>query len=214
MESIWQQINHEAAQVVQRIQSSMVRIVGDDGGIGAGVIWRSDGIIVTNAHVAMGARRSALIVQLSDGSRLEVRVLAADPDKDLAVLAADADGLEAVQAGESGELLAGHWAMALGHPWGITDALTAGIVIGHGADLPEVNDGRQWLALDMQMRPGHSGGPLFDTQGQVIGLNTMIRGPEVSFAIPVDVVKAFVESVLLTHDQQSPATMLETPVVV
>jgi len=86
--------------------------------------------------------------------------------------------------------------MAAGHPWGVVDALTGGVVIGMGANLPEQFDDREWLALDMKMRPGHSGGPLVNSAGQLVGINTLIRGPEVSFAIPVHVVKAFLKDSL------------------
>jgi len=78
----------------------------------------------------------------------------------------------------------------------VRDAMTAGVVIGAGADLPEMRPGREWIALNLTLRPGHSGGPLVDTDGRLLGVNTMITGPEVGFAIPVHVVKGFLKSTL------------------
>ena len=103
--------------------------------------------------------------------------------------------LPAIQVGRSRDLLPGQWLMALGHPWGVPDALTAGIVIGTGRELPQMN-GRDWLALDMAMRPGHSGGPVFTPQGEMVGINTLITGPQVSFAVPVDAATLFLKESL------------------
>lgn len=201
MTAIWQQINDQAAETVGQVQAGLVQIIGDDGGIGAGVIWREDGLIVTNAHVVLAPHRGTLYIQLADNRRYQAAILATDPQRDLALVKIAADNLPTIQSGASSDLQVGEWLMALGHPWGVQDALTAGIVIGKGSDLPEVGDGREWLALDMQMRPGHSGGALFNSFGHLIGINTMIRGPEVSFAVPVDTVKAFVEEALATAAQ-------------
>jgi S1-C subfamily serine protease len=86
--------------------------------------------------------------------------------------------------------------MALGHPWGVQGAATSGIVIGKGTNLPEMPPGRDWIALSLHLRPGHSGGPLLNADGALIGINTMITGPDVGFAIPVDTVKFFLRQAL------------------
>ena len=116
-------------------------------------------------------------------------------DQDIAALHIDMNDLPAIQVGRSRDLLPGQWLMALGHPWGVPDALTAGIVIGTGRELPQMN-GRDWLALDMAMRPGHSGGPVVTPQGEMVGINTLITGPQVSFAVPVDAATLFLKESL------------------
>jgi serine protease Do len=111
---------------------------------------------------------------------------------DLAALSIEASGLPTIEPGDSRKLRPGEWVLALGHPWGVIGAATGGIVIGIGADLPEMPfAGREWLAVSLHMRPGHSGGPLIDTAGRLVGVNTMINGPDVGMAVPVHVIKKF-----------------------
>ncbi len=84
--------------------------------------------------------------------------------------------------------------MALGHPWGVANAATAGVVIGIGTDFPEMRrSGREWIAVSLTLRPGHSGGPLVDVQGRLVGINTIMTGPEVGMAVPVHVAKFFLK---------------------
>jgi serine protease Do len=192
MPTIWQEINDAAADAVSKVRESLVQIQSDEGNIGAGTIWHSDGLIITNAHVA--ASREAerkLRVMLQTGESYPAQIIAIDKERDIAALAIDAKDLPTIAVGSSSSLHTGEWLMATGHPWGILDALTAGIVIGAGEKLPEVDDEKAWIAVGMKMRPGHSGGPLFNEAGEMVGINTMIRGPEVSFAVPVDEVKHF-----------------------
>lgn len=197
MSTIWQQINNSAALMIETVRQSLVQIRSDEGSIGAGTIWHSDGLIITNAHVVMDRHRQRdLWVTLSNDEDYEAQLLAYDQHADLAALAIDGHDFPTIQIGDSHALKAGQYVMAAGHPWGVVDALTAGIVIGMGANLPEQFDDREWLALDMKMRPGHSGGPLVNSAGQLVGINTLIRGPEVSFAIPVHIVKAFLKESL------------------
>jgi serine protease Do len=126
------------------------------------------------------------------------KVLASDRGQDIAALAIEARDVPTIKLGDSRNIRAGEWVMALGHPWGLRDSLTAGVVIGKGVDLPEMQPGREWLALGLHLRPGHSGGPLLNVKGELIGINTMITGPEVGFAIPVHVVKHFLKETLGT----------------
>ena len=89
--------------------------------------------------------------------------------------------------------------VAVGHPWGIAGAATVGVVIGLGADLPGFPAGRgEMLALSLHLRPGHSGGVVVDESGQVVGINTMMAGPDVGLAIPVEVAKRFIKEALGT----------------
>lgn len=197
MSNIWQQINDSAAGSVQQIQQSLVQIVSDEGSMGAGIIWKSDGIIITNAHVVMGRNQVRdLQVVLQDDEPYDAQIVVADETLDIAVLSISANDLPVVKVGSSANLVVGQWLMAIGHPWGILDAITAGVVIGTGNKLPEIGDKRDWIAVDMKMRPGHSGGALFNQDGEVVGINTMIQGPEVSFAVPIDVVKQFLKNTI------------------
>lgn len=197
MKTIWQEINDAAADAVNRVQESLVQIQSEEGNIGAGTIWHSEGLIITNAHVAASREQERkLRVMLQNGQSYPAQIIAIDKERDLAALAIDAHDLPTIAIGSSSSLHAGEWLMASGHPWGILDALTAGIVIGTGEKLPEVADEKTWIALDMKMRPGHSGGPLFNQAGEIVGINTMIRGPEVSFAVPVDEVKQFLSDTI------------------
>jgi serine protease Do len=121
-------------------------------------------------------------------------VLAFDPDNDLAALSVMADDLPTIELGKSHDLRPGHWVMAVGHPWGVSGAVTGGIVIGTGKNLPGIPGGhRDWIAVSLHMRPGHSGGPLVDNEGRLVGINTMIAGPDVGFAIPLHTVKRFLK---------------------
>lgn len=200
MTSIWQQINQANAAVVEQVGQSVVRIYSGEDGIGAGMIWHADGVIVTNAHVVAdkNGQRNNLVVALADGTWHDALVIGYDLQKDVAVIRIDADNLASITPQMDVLLQPGHYVLALGHPWGMTDAVTGGVVIGTGDNLPELRDRRNWIALDLKMRPGHSGGPLFNAYGQIVGMNTMIQGPEVSFAIPVSVIQAYVETVLNT----------------
>jgi serine protease Do len=207
MSNVWQNINAAAATAVDTVRASLVQIVSDEGSIGAGTIWQSDGLILTNAHVVLGReKRENLQVVLQTGERYPAKLIAADRERDLAALAIDAHDLPTIAIGHSASLHPGAWLMAIGHPWGVLDAITAGIVIANGARLPEISDDRQWIALDMQMRPGHSGGPLFNSSGEIVGVNTMILGPEISFAVPVDEVKTFLKQAMANHPQAQAAS--------
>ena len=87
--------------------------------------------------------------------------------------------------------------VALGFPWGVTGGATTGVVIGAGAALPEwAGDGREWIAASLHLRPGHSGGPLVDARGRLVGINTMMNGPDVGVAVPVHVAVDFLKRVL------------------
>jgi serine protease Do len=197
--SILQQLNDSLADTIETVRASLVQIVNGQGA-GAGTIWHADGLIITNAHVVQGHRD--LYAVLPDGRRLPAAVIACDESLDLAALSVNASGLPTIQLGDSRQLKPGQWVMAVGHPWGVQGAVTSGVVIGIGAQLSEVGQmapEREWIALDLHMRPGHSGGPVVDAKGRLVGVNTMITGPNVGFAIPVHTVKAFLKRTLGTQ---------------
>ncbi len=150
--------------VADRARASLVQIRDGGQGAGSGTIWDDEGLIVTNAHVARGRR---VDVRLPGGRRSAAQVLATDPYRDLAVLRLEAHGLPGLVPGFSRSLRPGELVMAVGHPWGVEGGTTLGAVIGVGADLPEnPAPGRELIALSLQLRPGHSGGPLGGCPGK------------------------------------------------
>lgn len=185
------EFNDEMASLVESIQKSLVQITGEKGNLGAGTLWRPDGLIITNAHVLTGRR---IQVVLSDGRVFEAQVLALDEKQDLAALRIEASDLPVPEIGDSRAVRAGQWVVAVGHPFGVLGAATAGMVVSAGDAIPEFPDRREWLALNLRLRPGHSGGPLIDVHGRMIGVNTLITGPEIGYAIPVHQVREFLRS--------------------
>lgn len=150
---------------------------------GSGVIWHPDGLVVTNAHVARETRSR---ITLADGHTLDGELLARDPSRDLALVRLDATGLPSAPVGDAESLRAGSLVMALGHPLGVAHALSLGVV----HTVTTVRGTPRWIAADVQLAPGNSGGPLVDTQGRVVGINAMIAGG-LGVAIPTSVVRAF-----------------------
>jgi len=142
---------------------------------------------LTNAHVL---HHRSFDVIFADERSFPAKVLAIDPELDLAALSVNAHQLPALELGDSKNLRPGSLVFALGHPWGVKGAVSAGSVINIGR-APELPTANTFIQSDLQLRPGHSGGPMIDTQGRLVGVNTMIAGPEVGLAIPVDVVKGF-----------------------
>lgn len=203
MDTFIQQLNDSMAGLIVRVRESLVQITNGRGGAGAGTIWHPDGLIVTNAHVIAG--HGDLYVTLQDGSRYRAQVLAQDPMLDLAALSIPAINLPTIEPGDSQNLKAGQWVTALGHPFGVLNAATGGVVIGMGTQLGDIEfrNGVDWLAVNLKLRPGHSGGPLVDAQGRLIGVNTIMNGPDVGVAIPVHVVKAFLKQHLGTQQKQA-----------
>jgi len=188
--SVLHQLNDEVAALAEKVKLSLVQVrCGRDGGA-AGTVWHPDGLILTNAHVVGGARPR---VRLPDGSTLEARVLVRHTSLDLAALAVDAEELCPIPLGDSGALEPGQFVLALGHPWGIKNAVTAGIVMGAGADYLDVKYPQRLVAVNLSLRPGNSGGPLVDSAGRLVGINTMMTGPDSGLAIPVNVAKAFLK---------------------
>ena len=177
-----------AAEIVERVGSSVV-VVGGRGGAGAGVIWREDGLIVTNRHVA---RRDRQHIGLLDGRQFEGTVIDRHPDRDLAVIKIEATGLPAATAGDSATVRPGQLIFAIGHPVGFRDAVTSGVIVAAGQatteDGPRTGD---WLQADVTLLPGNSGGPLVDAWGRVVGISTMIAG-RLSLAVPSNSVELFV----------------------
>jgi serine protease Do len=160
------------------------------GSLGSGFIIHPDGYVVTNNHVVDRARQ--ITVELSDGRKLPAELLSADAEADLAILRIQSDApLPALEAGDSGDLLIGEPVIAVGNPLGFSHSVSTGIISAVHRDLKDDGD-RVLLAdviqTDAAINPGNSGGPLLNMYGQVIGINTAIRGDaqNIGFAIPVN----------------------------
>ena len=188
------ELDLDLSRVVSEARQSLVHVHNGRRGAGAGTIWHSEGLVVTNAHVV---GRGHIKVTLPDGRTLPAQVLARDDERDLAALRIEATHLPTVRLGDSRGLRAGEWVIALGHPWGEEGAATSGIVIGMGAAWPEMpGNGHDLIAVSLHLRPGHSGGPLVDANGRLVGINAMINGPDVGVAIPTHVVVDFLRQAL------------------
>jgi serine protease Do len=157
-------------------------------GIGSGFIVSPDGIILTNAHVVENA--DEVTVKLTDKREFQAKVLGKDKATDIAVLKIDAHNLPVVKIGDANRERVGEWAVAIGAPFGFENTATAGIISAKARSLP--NQGYvQFIQTDVPVNPGNSGGPLFDLDGEVIGINSQIYSGSggyqgVSFAIPIN----------------------------
>ncbi|MCW5747415.1 MAG: DegQ family serine endoprotease [Alphaproteobacteria bacterium] len=158
-------------------------------GLGSGFVLRSDGVILTNAHVVRNARK--VTVKLSDQREFPAKVLGLDRATDIAVLKIAATGLPTVTLGDPGKIHVGEWVVAIGSPYGFENTVTAGIVSATARALPHQSY-VPFIQTDVPVNPGNSGGPLFNTRGEVIGINSQIYTDTggyqgLSFAIPIDV---------------------------
>jgi serine protease Do len=155
---------------------------------GSGFLISADGLVLTNAHVVDGAKE--VTVKLSDHREYKAKVLGADRSSDIAVLKIDGHELPAVTLGNSDQLGVGDYVLAIGEPFGLEETATAGIVSAKGRSLP--GDGYvPFIQTDAAVNPGNSGGPLFDANGSVVGINAQIYSNSggfqgVSFAIPIN----------------------------
>jgi len=165
--------------------------------LGSGFVLSSDGYILTNYHVIKDA--DEIIVRFSDRNEFQAKVLGTDERSDVALLKVEATGLEAVKLGDSTNLKVGEWVLAIGSPFGFDHSATAGIISALGRSLPS-DSYVPFIQTDVAINPGNSGGPLFNLDGEVIGINSQIYSRTggfmgVSFAIPMDVVMNVVEQI-------------------
>lgn len=188
------EVDIDLSNLAAKVERSMVRLEVGGRGLGTGTIWHPLGLMVTNAHVA---RVGPLKAVLDDGRLLEATLIGIDREADVAALQLDVgDELEAIPIGDARKLRPGELIFSMGFPWGLGSGLTLGSFIGL-SNMPEelagVNGG--WIFGSLHLRPGHSGGPMFNTSGELVGLNTVMQGPDVGVAIPVyraaEVVKRF-----------------------
>jgi serine protease Do len=167
---------------------------------GSGFIVSSDGLILTNAHVVDGAKE--VTVKLIDHREFKAKVLGADKTSDIAVLKIETHGLPTVRIGNSDQLGVGDYVLAIGAPFGLEETATAGIVSATGRSLP--GDGAvPFIQTDAAVNPGNSGGPLFDSSGAVVGINSQIYTNSggyqgVSFAIPINLAQGIEQQIVKT----------------
>ncbi|MDH5231506.1 MAG: DegQ family serine endoprotease, partial [Gammaproteobacteria bacterium] len=168
--------------------------------LGSGFIISKDGYVLTNNHVIQDAEK--IIVRLSDRRELDAELIGKDERSDLALLKIKDKDLPVVKIGSSDKLKVGEWVLAIGSPFGFDYSVTAGIVSAKGRSLPRENY-VPFIQTDVAINPGNSGGPLFNLEGEVIGINSQIYSRTggymgVSFAIPIDMVMNVVDQLKST----------------
>jgi len=172
-------------------------------GAGSGFIVSPDGVILTNAHVVQGA--DEVTVKLQDRREFRAKVLGSDPRTDVAVLKIDAKGLPVAPIGKSKAVLVGEWVLAIGSPYGLESTVTAGVVSATGRS---ISDGSvPFIQTDVAVNPGNSGGPLFNTRGEVVGINSQIYSQTggyqgLSFSIPIDLAVRIKDQIVATGKVQ------------
>lgn len=167
-------------------------------GMGSGVIFTTDGAILTNNHVVEEAL--TINVRLRDGRYLPARLVGRDPSTDLAVVKVDAQNLTAAKLADSDAARVGEWVVAIGSPFGLGYTVTAGVVSAKGRGNIGMNAIEDYIQTDASINPGNSGGPLCNLDGAVIGINSMIvgRGSGIGFAVPSNIAKRVAEQILKT----------------
>lgn len=179
-------------EFIQQVMPSLVVVRGHRFGAGSGIVWDAAGLILTNNHV-VGRRNPVVILQ--DNQEYESRLLARDPDVDLALLSIDATGLTPLAPAPASPRV-GEMVFAFGHPWGQRNTVTRGIVSAlvtaqnrRGEKLPVVRS-------DVPLAPGNSGGPLVNAKGEVVGINAMIIGGDQSVSIASSVAIDFIKKAI------------------
>ncbi|MGH8914000.1 MAG: S1C family serine protease [Acidimicrobiia bacterium] len=191
------------AAAAARILPSVVQIqIGDGGpgsGVGSGVIYDSNGLILTAAHVVQG--NDTVTVRFDDGEEVEGTVLGGTSGADVAVVQVDRTGLPAAELALDDEPQVGQMAIAVGSPWGLQSTVTAGIVSAVNQAIPSNGTARAVIQTDAAINPGNSGGPLVDREGRVMGINVSIfslsgANDGVGFAVPIDVASNIADRVV------------------
>ncbi len=190
--------NDPMFELFRRFQPNLPQTETPMSGLGSGFIVKSDGVILTNAHVVDKA--DVVTVKLSDKREFQAKVIGVDKLTDVAVLKIDAKDLPTVRIGNTGNSHVGDWVVAIGSPFGFDNTVTAGIISAKSRALPD--EGYvPFLQTDVAINPGNSGGPLFNLNGEVIGINSQIYSRSggyqgLSFAIPIDVAMGIEQQLL------------------
>ena len=180
-------LNEDLAGLSERVRSSLV-LVQSRNGNGAGLVWDDSGLVLTSAHVA---RRGPLRLSSLSGVSVSATIVGSDERADLALVRGPITQVSPIERGLSSRLRPGDWVVALGHPWGVAGSATAGIVIAVEPRRDEA--GRRQPAVivaDLHLRPGHSGGPMVDSHGRLVGVSTLANGPDVGVAVAVEEAEA------------------------
>jgi serine protease Do len=193
------QVIHE---LVQQVMPSLVIVRGHRFGAGAGIIWAENGLILTNNHVV--GRHTPVVVLQNDGE-YESRLLARDPDVDLALLSIEATQLTPLRPASVSPRV-GEMVFAFGHPWGQRNTVTRGIVSALAFAQNRRGDTLPIVRSDVPLAPGNSGGPLVNAYGEVVGINAMIVGGDQSVSISVSVVNDFVKKVFANKKVEAPSS--------
>lgn len=167
----------------------------DGKSLGSGFIISADGYVLTNYHVVKGA--DEIVVRLSDKREYDAKIIGSDARSDVALLKIEAKDLPVVKTGKAADLKAGEWVVAIGSPFDFDHTVTAGIVSAVGRSLPNENY-VPFIQTDVAINPGNSGGPLFNLEGEVVGVNSQIYSRTggfmgLSFAIPIDLAMKVVD---------------------
>ena len=179
-------------ELVQQVMPSLVVVRGHRFGAGAGIVWDANGLILTNNHVV--GRRTPIVL-LQDDREYESRLLARDPDVDLALLSIDATHLTPLKPASVSPRV-GEMVFAFGHPWGQRNTVTRGIVSALVSAQNRRGDLLPIVRSDAPLAPGNSGGPLVNASGEVVGINAMIIGGDQSVSIAASVATNFVKKAL------------------
>lgn len=186
--------SRSVVQVSEQLRPAVVHLEarkGRRGGSGSGVLYTPDGFLLTNHHVVQTSER--VRVRLNDGREVAGRVVGADPWMDLAIVQAEATHLPFAPFGDSAKLRVGQLVVAIGSPFGFDSTVTAGVVSAVGRTLRSITGHLvdNVIQTDAALNPGNSGGPLVDSRGRVIGINTAIIAPAqgICFAIPINAAK-------------------------
>jgi S1-C subfamily serine protease len=194
-----------AAELTGKVASLRVPRRGARGGgesLGSGVVFTSDGFLLTNAHVVGNAQAGT--ASFADGTSEPFTVVGADPLSDLAVLRASGDTPPPAELGEADGLVVGQLVVAVGNPLGLAGSVTAGVVSALGRSLPTRSGAAARLIEDViqtdaALNPGNSGGALADSQARVVGINTAVAGVGLGLAVPVNATTRRIISTLMAH---------------
>ncbi len=187
------------------IMPSVVQIQAGQG-VGSGVIYDSNGLILTAAHVVEGV--DTVTVRFADGEQVEGTVRGGTSGADVAVVEVDRTGLPAAELALDDDPQVGQMAIAVGSPWGLQGTVTSGIISAVDQAIPQGTSARAVLQTDAAINPGNSGGPLVDRQGRVIGINVSIfslsgANDGVGFAVPIDIAHEISESIVAGEEIQT-----------
>jgi serine protease Do len=181
------------AAAAAALRASVVEVHADGGGGGAGIAWRPGGLIVTSAHVVQGPR---VTVVLPDARAVSGEVVRRDGRRDLALILAPLASLPAARTADPRSLRPGSLLFAVGHPLGVREAVSMGLLQATGAlppalRVPRLPPSLAWVQADLRLAPGNSGGPVADAEGRVVGVAAMVV-MGIALAVPAPEVEAFV----------------------